>query len=101
MDLKPGQQLASAVSEAAIVVVRAPAGPVELTAGGVALVPAGDPAGGGEVLAGHEGELQLGKRYVDEESGLEVLCTKPGTGALAVDGRLLTLKGAKPLPSSD
>jgi len=43
----------------------------------------------------------IGKRYVDELSGLEVLCTKQGLGGLDFDGRPLTLKQAKPLPSSD
>ena len=53
-------------------------------------------------MAGDPGEgTKLGKRYVDEELGLELLCTKPGEGSLGVSGRALTLKGAKPLPSSD
>jgi hypothetical protein len=43
----------------------------------------------------------LGKRYADDDLGLELLCTRAGTGALTVDGRPLLLKGAKPLPSSD
>jgi hypothetical protein len=43
----------------------------------------------------------LGKRYVDESDTLELLCTKPGEGELAVDGLPLRLKSAKPLPSSD
>jgi len=47
------------------------------------------------------GGTQLGKRYVDEPTGLEVLCVKPGSGTLAADGRDLTLKSAKPLPASD
>jgi hypothetical protein len=32
---------------------------------------------------------------------LEVLCTKPGTGAFVVDGRQLTIKAPKALPASD
>lgn len=44
---------------------------------------------------------QLGKRYVDEEAGVEVLCTKQGDGSLALDDRSLHLQGAKPLPPSD
>ena len=43
----------------------------------------------------------MGKRYTDEDSTLEVLCSKPGPGALAADGREMPIKGAKPLPSSD
>ena len=43
----------------------------------------------------------LGKRYVDEEGSLELLCIKPGEGSLALGGVALGLKEAKPLPSSD
>ena len=44
---------------------------------------------------------QIGKRYVNEAGDLELLCTKPGEGSLASGGTALTLKSAKPLPSSD
>lgn len=43
----------------------------------------------------------IGKRYADEELGLEVLCTKPGANALSVGDQPLQIKGAKPLPASD
>ncbi|MCU1394850.1 MAG: Uncharacterized protein JWM34_3278 [Ilumatobacteraceae bacterium] len=43
----------------------------------------------------------IGKRYADEELGLEVLITKGGPGALSVGDSILSLKDAKPLPSSD
>jgi hypothetical protein len=43
----------------------------------------------------------IGKRYVDEQTGLQVLCTRPGAGVLAVDGRPLTMMSARPLPASD
>jgi hypothetical protein len=104
MDLKAGMRLRSTVSEAEVIVVRAPAEPVDLTAGGQPLVAADGPAAGpADMAPGHEADLQLGKRYVDpeEKTAIELLCTKVGAGALAVDGRLLVVKGAKPLPSSD
>ena len=44
---------------------------------------------------------QLGKRYVNEAGDLEVLCTKPGDGSLGAGGAALSIKEAKPLPSSD
>ena len=50
--------------------------------------------------AAMSGGTPVGKRF-EHESGLEVLCTKGGTGTLAVDGKLLPLKESKPLPSSD
>ena len=59
------------------------------------------PAEGGAVDPGHAGGTLLGKRYVNEAGELELLCTKPGDGSLAVAGEALVLKEAKPLPSSD
>ena len=44
---------------------------------------------------------QVGKRYADDEVGLEVLCTKAGSGSLSLGLDPLPVKGAKPLPSSD
>ena len=43
----------------------------------------------------------IGKRYVNAAGDLELLCTEPGAGTLAAAGAPLTVKGAKPLPSSD
>ena len=100
MVVKPGMQLRSTVSSVEVVVVRAPAGDIELTCGGSPMVPSADvPPGTGDA-DGTEGPA-LGKRYADEESGLELLCTKAGAGQLALDGSVLAVKGAKPLPSSD
>ncbi len=44
---------------------------------------------------------QLGKRYVCEQCGGEVLCTKPGKGAVTCCGQEMKIKQAKPLPSAD
>ncbi len=102
MTLRPGQKLQSAVCEAQVVGVRAPADAVELTCGGAPRGADGDAAPGGAVLDESLGDPPLiGKRYVDEELGLELLCARSGTGALAAGGRPLVLKGAKPLPASD
>lgn len=99
--VKPGARLRSAVSDAEVVVVRAPQGQVSLCCGGRPMLALDAAAAASpEPLDGDEPTL-LGKRYVDEESALELLCTKGGAGALTVDGRPLTIKGAKPLPSSD
>jgi hypothetical protein len=102
MKLRPGQKLHSAVSDAQVVVVRAPADDVDVACGGVAMVEDGQPAGGAAALDASLGDGPLlGKRYADEALGLELLCTRPGDGALAANGPVLPLKGAKPLPSSD
>jgi len=72
-----------------------------LTCSGAELVDVTAPrAERGHPDAEGEGAL-LGKRYTDDEVGIELLCTKAGPGTLAVDGRPVTIKGAKPLPSSD
>jgi hypothetical protein len=97
---RPGDQLASSVSTVRVVVVRAPAqGSPAIACGGSPLVPAGSapsaPAGGAE-----PGTL-IGKRYVNADESLELLCTASGAGELTCDGVAMTLKAAKPLPASD
>jgi hypothetical protein len=98
-----GQSLASAVDTTTVIVVRAPGGPVELTCGDAEMIDAKSLAAVGEranPVAPGEG-TQLGKRYHDVADTLEVLCTKSGSGSLAVDGTPMLLKSAKPLPASD
>jgi len=100
--LKVGQSLASSVDSTTVMVVRAPRADVSLTCGGVEMVVGKKGEGDGSAIdPAFVGGAQLGKRYADDEVGLEILCTKPGTGRLDLDGRALPLKAAKPLPSSD
>lgn len=101
MELKPGSRWKSAVCTAEVVVVRSPSAPGALMCGGVAVVPHGNAVGGGDIDPAHAEGVLIGKRYTDEQTGLEVLGAKPGKGSLALDGRPLTLKDAKPLPASD
>jgi hypothetical protein len=44
---------------------------------------------------------QLGKRYLCEKCGTEVLCNKPGVGAIECCDIEMKIKEAKALPSSD
>ena len=44
---------------------------------------------------------QLGKRYLCDACGTEILCNKPGAGAVTCCDHEMKLKEAKPLPSSD
>lgn len=81
--------------------VIAASGDLNLTCGGVAMIGAAEQPAGGAIAAGHDGGTLLGKRYVNQAGTIELLCTKPGKGALAVNGELLILKEAKALPSSD
>jgi len=43
----------------------------------------------------------LGKRYMCEKCGTEVLCNKGGTGGVECCDGEMKIKEAKPLPSSD
>ena len=102
MQLKAGTKMASTVCETQVVVVRAPADEVELGCGGAPLVEAseaGEPTGTPDPSLA-DGTL-IGKRYADEELGVELLCTKAGAGTLTCNGAALAIKGAKPLPASD
>ncbi|MFF3573351.1 MULTISPECIES: hypothetical protein [Nocardia] len=102
MILKVGQALASTTDATALIVVRAPTRDIALTCGGAEMVAGRAGVGDGSGISpAHRGGTLLGKRYVDEEAGLEVLCTKAGDASLAVDDRPLEVKQAKPLPSSD
>jgi len=101
MELTAGSRWKSVVCDTEVVVVRPPDSPRILACGGAEMVPVGTDAGGGAVDQALADGTQLGKRYTDETSGIEVLCTKAGEGTLTLDGERLELKGAKPLPSSD
>lgn len=103
MDLKPGSRWRSAVCESEVIVVRAPAAPVLLCIGGAPVLAAAGadrPAGGAPDRALTGGTL-LGKRYADEASGLELLCTRSGAGTITVAGRLATIMSPRKLPASD
>jgi len=92
----------SAVCATEVMVVAAPADDVEVECGGVPMINIGDdPPAGVSLSADAAAGTALGKRYVSEAGDLELLCTKPGEGSLGVGGALLSLKEAKPLPSSD
>jgi len=101
MELTAGSRWRSAVSETEVVVVRPVEGDHALGCGGADMVPAGTDASPGTVDPALGEPTLLGKRYEDEGSGLEVLCSKGGDGALTLDGQPLVVKSAKPLPSSD
>jgi hypothetical protein len=101
MKLTPGTRLRSAVCGTEGVVVRVPGEGVPACCG-VAMLPIAEarPEGAAPDPA-FAGGSQVGKRYYDEQSGLEMLCTKPGAGTLSIGGRPLQLRETKQLPSSD
>ena len=45
--------------------------------------------------------IQLGRRYTDEKSGVQVLCTKAGDGTLYCDDVEMQVQQPRALPSSD
>jgi len=101
--LRPGLKLHSSACETELIVIRAETNTaVNLTCGGApmraekvsaeARLPLDPQAAAGTAL---------GKRYVDAESKIELLCTHAGAGTLAIDGQALVVKAAKPLPASD
>ncbi|GAA4259761.1 hypothetical protein [Dietzia aurantiaca] len=96
--MKTGTRMYSQACEGEVMVIKGV--DVELACGGVPMSDAAGDSGSG-VADGFDGGTVLGKRYQDEESGLQVLCVKPGSGSLSVDGRILPEMVAKQLPSSD
>lgn len=99
LQLRAGQSLFSTVDSTAVVVIKAPAEPVTVSVSGAEVTdtkpepaPSGNPAGTGTLI---------GKRYADEELGIELLVSKPGSGTLEVNGTELPVKESKPLPASD
>ncbi len=103
MQLKPGTRLRSVADETEVVVVRSP-GPdadIDVRCGGHAMVPIDAEVSTESVAAGFDGGTLVGKRYADDDLGLELLCSKPGAGSLSIGDVVLGIKGSKPLPSSD
>ena len=102
LELRAGSRLRSAVDTTEVVVVRPPAEAIDLRCGGHPMVPL-DAGGAPKATPSpeHAAGTLLGKRYVDAEQTLEVLCTKPGDGSLSIGDTPLQVKEAKPLPASD
>ena len=101
-EIKAGSRLKSTVCNTEVIVVKAPAGDVPVTCGGAPMALASDEVGEkGTPAPDAASGTALGKRYVNADETIELLCTKPGDGSLGVDGTLLSLKEAKPLPASD
>jgi len=102
MQLKAGSRLQSQVCATQIIVVKAPADAVDVTCGGVSMLePGSEPDADATAAEGMTGGTGMGKRYVDADDTIEVLCTKPGDGTLGLGEIALNLKEAKVLPASD
>ena len=102
MKLAPGDRLRGAADTTEVIVVRAADDDVDLRCGGHPMLElSSEPSAELTVDPAHSGSTQLGKRYVHDVSGLELLCTKSGDGGLSVGAEALELKGTTALPSSD
>jgi len=98
--LKPGLRLKSGVCSAEVMIVKG-SGEAGLTCGGAPMLGLDASVDGAQAVAAEMNGCQVGKRYVNEDQSLEVLCIKPGEGSLAAGGAPLAVKQAKKLPSSD
>ncbi len=96
--MKPGTRLKSVVCDTEVMVIRA--GDGTIACGGAPMVE-GKPADRGQIDPAFAEGTRIGKRYVDSEASVELLCVKAGQGSLSLGGAALQVKDAKPLPSSD
>jgi len=102
MELKPGSRWKSAVDDTEVVVVRPPKVEISLECGGYPMIGHAEAKPEGKTLSPDFSDgSQMGKRFADEETGLEILCTKSGAGTLTIGGRVIGTKDAKKLPASD
>lgn len=100
MALKAGGKLKSTVCDTQVMVIKAPPGEHTLLCGGVEMGGAAATVSGAPAADAAGGTL-IGKRYVNADESLELLCTKGGAGSLALGAEALEVKQAKQLPSSD
>ncbi len=102
MEVKVGSRLRSVVCETEVIVVKAPAGALDVRCGGHPMVAKDEdaPALGVPAPGLADGAL-LGKRYTDADGSLELLVTRAGAGTLGLGETVLAVKEPKRLPSSD
>ncbi|MEC7924370.1 MAG: hypothetical protein VYB80_04040 [Actinomycetota bacterium] len=102
MELRAGSRLKSAVCDTEVIAVKAPGGDMDIRCGGVSMLdPTDTDTERTTPTDGAANGTQMGKRYVDPDESIELLCTKPGEGSLGLGDTLLNIKESKPLPASD
>jgi hypothetical protein len=97
--MKPGTKLKSAVCDTEVMIIRGGAD-VVVECGGAPMAEQ-SPAERKPINPRFAQGTRIGKRYVDADGKIELLCVKAGQGALSIAGVALQIKDAKPLPSSD
>jgi hypothetical protein len=98
--LTVGLKLKSSTCSTQIIVLKTIAGEHEMQCGGAEMIGMNETKQDVLNPLFAEGSL-TGKRYVNEDESLELLCTKEGEGTLSLDGVKLAVKKPKALPSSD
>ena len=102
MEIRAGSRLKSSVCQTEVIAVKAPGTELDIRCGGVPMIdPTGSMPDDASPSDGAMNGTQMGKRYVDANDTIELLCTKPGEGSLGLGDELLTIKESKPLPASD
>lgn len=96
--MKPGTKLKSAVCDTEIMVIKGTNVVVECGGKPMSEIPAIEKLAIDPAFC--EG-TKMGKRYVNADGTVELLCIKAGKGSLSIGGTLLQIKDSKPLPSSD
>ncbi|MFT5575402.1 MAG: hypothetical protein ACI89D_000919 [Bermanella sp.] len=96
--MKAGTKLKSAVCDAEVMVIKAQ--DLVVKCGGQPMLDAA-PAEKSSLDPDFAEGTKVGKRYVNADGTLELLCVKAGAGSLTIGGEILNTKEAKPLPSSD
>ncbi|HJN53399.1 MAG: hypothetical protein QGI68_13695 [Pseudomonadales bacterium] len=98
--VKPGMRLKSAVCTGQAMVVKAIQ--VTITCGGVPMLGMDEQLDdNSQADPEHMYKCLMGKRYINKEETLELLCVKTGEGSFGIDGQMLIGKESKKLPSSD
>ena len=102
MQLRTGARLRSVSCETEAIVLRAPVTDVDLRCGGSPMAMVDDADASPSTLDPDfaDGTL-IGKRYSDDEVGLEVLVTRAGVGSLSISSNRLEVKQPRSLPASD
>jgi hypothetical protein len=95
--LKPGTRLKSTVCDAEFMIIKA-GDSDELSCGGAAFDESPDKKEGD---ADKMNGCVIGKRYINADETIEVLCVKTGEGSLYCNDEELMTKDTKKLPSSD
>jgi hypothetical protein len=101
MHVRTGQRLRSAACTTEVMVLRAPPEELDLRCGGRPMREALSARSGESLDPGFAHGTELGKRYVSDDGGLELLCVKAGTGSVSLGSAVLSVKAPKPLPASD